>query len=216
MGAGILIPVENDRPAVVTPIPLGQAGFAYVEDELSAFGPLALKTLAAYKGKGRVFAPLEKGTSPAKAEQFEGGKDNPTVAIRAWIADYITLHWGKDCQLIAEDPWMTLPDVIRHITTGYFTIDNTPYYTAKEDNDSRSSKDINDSRSSKDDMEQTFTTAAFEPHSWGFAVFVIDPPVLPIATKKDIDPHTVELLVQNVKAVMISAYDHDGYVVWEI
>jgi len=54
MGAGILIPIKNDRPAEVAPIPLGQAGFAYVLDQLSAFGPLAIKTFDLFKGKGRV------------------------------------------------------------------------------------------------------------------------------------------------------------------
>jgi len=199
MGAGILIPIEDDRPAEISLIPLGQAGFAYVDYQLPGFGPLAVKTFDLFKGKGRIFAPLEKGTTPSEAKKFSEGKDSPTVAIRTWIANYITLHWGKDCQLIAEDPWMKLSDVIRHVKTGYFTIDDTPYYTPKEAT-----------------MEQSFTTAAFEPHSWGFAVFVIDPPILPPSMENNSDSPYVQQLVENVKAVIISAYDSEGFVVWEI
>lgn len=198
MGSGFLAPVESDRPATIQPVDLGQGGIAYVKNALEQGGPLSSLVAGMFDGKGASFAPLEKGMDLKRALQFETGAFMPTAAIRKWIANYIESQWGTNSQLIFADPWMKVDDFKHPPEQPYFLGGETPYYAP-----------------AGNDLFAALTAGAKAPVTWYFPVFVVNPPVpLPSpGTRADAD--AIAMLARNTQAVLASAYDHEGYVVWQ-
>jgi len=198
MGAGYLVPIESDRSAKIGLMDLGQPGISYVKSALDRGGPLAALVTKLFEGHGKSFAALEEGTTLERAKQFEVGTFMPTAAIRKRLADYMESKWGAKTQLIFGDPWLKASDFKEHPRQPYFFSDNTPYYVPQGS-----------------DLYTVLTEGQKEPVTWYFAVFVIAPPVPLLPTGQHATEAQLAQMAQNTRAVLASAYDHEGYVVWE-
>ena len=199
MGAGFLVPIENKRAAKILPINLGRDGIAFLQSEFKAEKkPLSSMIAPLLNNGGSAFAPLEKGESMKDAKQFKYGRSRPTVAIRKWLADYIVSQWGKNCQLIIEDPWEKPEDLnIRAQKLPHFFSDSGVYYAP----------DTNAMYKALDTAERA--------SNFLFFGFVISPSVPLPPDGKNVDQDYIALLAQNTKAAFVRAYDWEGYVVWQ-
>lgn len=194
-----MVPIESNRPAKIGMIDLEQDGMPYVKDALGQGGPLAALVAKLFEGHGTSFAALEEGTTLERAKQFTTGTFMATAAIRKWLAGYMEAQWGADTQLIVGDPWMKSADT-RHFERWkpYFFGNDTAYYVPQGK-----------------DLYARLTQGQKCPVTWLFAVFVISPPVLLPQPGQYATQEQLNQLAQNTKAVLASAYDHEGYVVWQ-
>lgn len=191
---------EKKQPALIQRIDLGRTGLAFVREELGGGGPLAKCVAGLIQDGDAVFAPLDDGADHARAAALETGTSMPTIAIRQWIADYIGTHWGsKKCQVIFEDTWLDMNTV--HVyppRCPYFLVNATPYYVPQDDM-----------------LLAALSAGEKEVASWRYPIFVISP-VLPLpSTGVGVETDYLNNLAQNVRAVLISAYDQESYVVWQ-
>jgi len=200
-GAGIMTPIEDDRPAEIAPALLEQDGIAFVQSTLAEQGrPLASRVAALFNDKGFSFAPLEKGESLESAKQFKTGQWRPTQAIQKWLAEYIELQWGKSkngYQLVFEDPWMKPGDIERRPPSFNYFFSNDGVYYAPGDKDGFAA------------MEEVRKQSNFL-----FFGYVVTPPVPLPPAGKQVDQDYIELLAHNTQMVFVRAYDWEGYVVW--
>jgi hypothetical protein len=199
MGAGILVPIESNRSAKIGSIDLGQDGISYVKKALKEGGPLSPLVASLFDDQGTSFAALEDGTDLTRAKKFTVGTFMPTAAIRKWLADYVASKWGVNTQLVFGDPWAKPSDAAnRRRQPYYFLGDQTPYYVPQGK-----------------DLYTLLTEGQKQPITRNFPIFVINPPVLLPQPGQQATHVQLDQLAQNTRAVLASAYDHEGYVVWQ-
>jgi hypothetical protein len=199
MGAGHLVPIESNRPAKIGAMSLGQDGIAYVKDSLGQGGPLAALVAKLFEGHGATFAPLENGTTLERAKQFKTGTFMATAAIRKWLTDYIGSQWGVNSQLVLEEAWMKPEDIKpERAKQPYFFVGKTVYDVPKGD-----------------DLYAALFAGERQCRSWCYSVFVINPPAARPPTGEYASQEQLTAMAQNTQAVLASAYDHEGYVVWQ-
>jgi hypothetical protein len=193
-------PVENNRPATIKPVDLGQDGIPYVRQALAEGGPLGPLVAYLFDGQGASFAPMEEGTNLERALQFKTGTSMPTVAIRKWLADYMAARWGEqNVQLVFADPWRKPTGLNpKHSREPFFFGNQSIYFVPRGDN-----------------LYAKLSIGERQPLTWYFSVFVVAPPVLLALSGGHETQENLERLAQNTQAVLASAYDHEGYVVWE-
>lgn len=196
--AGHMLSIESDRPATLQPIDLGSSGIAYVKSALAEGGRISFLVDESFGTQGTCLAPLEKGTTKERSEQFNIGTFMPTQAIRKWLADYITSQWGSDTQLMFADPWRKPSDFRRPQNTPYFFIENAPYIFPHDD-----------------DIYTRLTEGAKGIITHPFVAYVISPsvPVPPAGAQMGQD--YAKLVAINTQAVLASAYDKEGYIIWQ-
>ena len=200
MGAGYLVPVESDRAAEISPVLLGRDGMAFMRAELAGQGrALSQAILAQFGENGKVFAPLEKGENLESAKGFAVGRSRPTMAIRTWLANAIQDRWQQaGVQLIVEDPWATPDDVLRRPPDMPYFFSSQGVYYAPDSADIYAS-----------------LMAAQRQSNFLFFGFVLSPAVLLPAAGANVGQDNITVLAQHTRAVFASAYDHEGYVVWQ-
>jgi hypothetical protein len=191
-----MTPVENSKPALISPVELGDEGLAYVRMQLQDGGPLSKMVCEQFGDSGSVFAPLKNTIDASDACDFTAGLNNPTAAIRTWLADYVGSQCA-DCMLIAEDSSMTADDKLKLAQPYYFFSDSIPYFAPTSAN-----------------LDAALTTIVHEMRSWNFSIFVIAPSVPLPAKHAAVDTEDIALLARQTRAVLVSAYDRSGYVVW--
>lgn len=200
MGAGFLVPIESDRPAIIEPVNLGRDGITYLHSLLlEQQKPLSSSVAKLWNSGGISFAPLEKGKPVKEAKQFSVGTSRPTIAIQKWLSAYIDSQWGnKNYQLIFEDPWAKPSDSEKRAPkTNYFFCDDGVYYVP--------------------DNADAYTTIEIAKHQSNFLFFgFVVSPVVPLPPSgKNVDQDYIVLLACNITAVFAIAYDFEGYVVWQ-
>jgi hypothetical protein len=80
----------------------------------------------------------------------------------------------------------------------YFFIDRIPYYAPRGD-----------------DLYAAFRGGELQKRSFLFSIFVISPDVPLPQSGAEMGQDYAELLARNTQAVLASAYDHEGYVMWQ-
>jgi hypothetical protein len=78
MGAGYMVPVENNRPARIVPIELGQKGTDQLRSNLQTLGHLSSYVASFVNNHGLCFAPVEDGSTLEQALKFRTSMNTPT------------------------------------------------------------------------------------------------------------------------------------------
>lgn len=195
MDTGFLVPIESRRAATIVSFELGQDGIRYAKSVMKEAGPLAVSVAAAFGDQGVSFAALEQGVDFARARDFQTGTSMPTFAIRKWLAENLTSRWGNDVQLVFEDAWMKPEDIQPDLP--YFLIAETSYYVP-----------------SGGDLSDRIWEGQRRVMTWPFSAFVVAPSVALPRFGERVDQDCYNRLVHNTQEVLVSAYDHEGYVVW--
>lgn len=200
MGAGYLVPVENNRPATITAMDLGQQGTDLLRTSLlqDLGSPLSSFMAGFIDNQDLCFAAVEQGSMLEQTLEFKTSMNTPTVAVRTWLANYISHHWSADCQLVFEDSWMLKRDIENHPPNcPYFFVNGTPCYVPTGNTLS------------------ALTLGNKKVISHHYAAFVVSPPVALPAIGLDMTPQQKQAMAENTRAILLSAYDGEGFVVWQ-
>lgn len=194
---GYILPSEDDRKVV--PFDLGNDGIAFVKSELDQTGPLSLMVLKLFAYNGKSFAPLDEGSTLEEVKEFESGQWYPSVNIKKWVADYVLADFGADSRFVFADPWYNAEDYKQWPPEGnYFFCESIPYF-------------IPTAGSLYDMLMQ----GSKEVKSYLYPVFVVNPVTKLPESGKNVSLDYMAELAHNTKAILVSAYDQEGYVIWE-
>ncbi len=147
---------------------------------------------------GTSFAPVPVGTPMDKVLEFQGGAFMGMGASDRWLGDHIASQWGRDAQLIFVDPWISIIDRRLHPPKPRYFLTGTIIHCVPQMVDAAAALEI----------------GSQENFSFLLIGFVIAPPVVLPAMRGQASAVEIETIAQNTQAVIVSAYDQDGYVVW--
>jgi len=186
---------SGDTYAVVA-VDVGQDGISFMRSQMLQYGPLSRSVAELFGNGGTAFAPMLEGTTSEYAKHFDYDSVG-TNAVHHWLAEYAKLRWGAGaCQVIFEEPWSKMPDMVGYQETRYFGCQGFPYFAPE-------SADLFEA------LEDGGSSASFLRFG-----FFISPPVLVPPHGGNAEPQTIDALARNTRMTFMSAYDDMGYVVW--
>jgi hypothetical protein len=183
-------------------VDLGQDGVAFMRSELDQNCPLSTVVAKLFDNNDKVFALMPEGTGLDRAKQFKRGGLMGMGETHKWFADYIAKTFsnnGDSIQIIFEDPWMKPCDFTKiPQKQPFFFSRSTIYYAPDSSN-----------------LFSTLNAGMKEVKSSTLIGFIVSPPVSVPQKGAAIRKETLMQLAKNTRAVFVSAYDQESYVVWQ-
>jgi hypothetical protein len=216
MGGGAL----TNKLFMITKIDVtGPEAFAYFEDHLTMGGKTLSDYLSAMSWReGKIYAVVPQNTKPELLFQFESGgiypyeapraENNLMVAIqndaRPVVVDWIDEYLGgiDHCCIFEESSRALGGGWVKESKMEYVSIGKEMYYYF--DGENRSKEKIRDAL--RWSGSYYFLCVLGRLGAESRAAFL---------PKQEISPLILEELSQQVEAIIVQAYDYEGYLMWE-
>ncbi|HEX9132967.1 MAG TPA: hypothetical protein VF844_11805 [Ktedonobacteraceae bacterium] len=188
-------------------LPLGQDGIKFVESRLVSGGKgICLKLLNLPLSEGTVYAVVPEDTSLDRAKQFETGGLAQWIYGDAWLAKHVISLYSDnmDGTLIFHDVWGASPtdSGFRKKRKSEMFFNQTDVYHFVEAGYINSDIVIRTMR----EIASFLLIGAF-----------INFPIVASELPADgfVDDSLIDELVRNTQEIYVSAYDQEGFVVWQ-